>query len=587
VLPVLLVVLLVPAVAQAREPVGPAPSMPVEITWSADAAELARTAPQAVENGTTAASCTGWRSSFVPPPTIRVLRTKGPDTGHVEQVDFRTYVLTVFGAEWQSFYPFEALKAASIAVKQYGWYYTIVYRGGVDASGACYDVQDNTNDQYYQPELRTPTPTHELALALTWGITLRKYQSSTATSRFFLTGYRQGTNNTCGGDRDGYHLYEHSVFYCAKTVKMTYVQILHTYLDPNLEIVRPGAHDIVGAQAGDISALVATTDHATMRPRLYEPVKPAGLHVAGSSALTFDASSLRGARSVDLSGDGQEDLLTLTTAGKTRLTLSVAVSNGADYGPLTTWWTGDVGRPVAGAQLVTADFNADGRNDAAVLLQDPPPASTPGSPPPIPTATLLLFRLRADMSSFAGPITWWNGPLDLSISRAWGADLNGDGRGDLLVQQDLGTGGVRFASALSPSITGPLMALTTRLDVPDLSAAKLLTTIGDVNRDGREDVWLVFPFNGGTRVDVLRARPNGGFLRFTLWTSAKADNLPFAKLKVETSDVNFDGLADLVLLRNDGQNGTTLVTLQSSYVNLSKSATLSDATLTWSAATPY
>ncbi len=207
--------------------------MPVEDTWSADAAELARTAPQAVENGTTNASCTGWRSTFVPPQTIRVLRTMGPDAGHVEQVDFRTYVLTVFGAEWQSFYPFEALKAASIAVKQYGWYYTIVYRGGVDAGGACYDVQDNTNDQYYQPELRTPTPTHERALALTWGITLRKFKSSTATGRFFLTGYRQGTSNTCGADRDGYRLYEHSVFYCAKTFKMTYVQILHKYLDPN------------------------------------------------------------------------------------------------------------------------------------------------------------------------------------------------------------------------------------------------------------------------------------------------------------------------------------------------------------------
>ncbi len=290
---------------------------------------------------------------------------------------------------------------------------------------------------------------------------------------------------------------------------------------------------------------------------------------------------------MDLSGDGRDDLLTLSVTGKTRLRLSVAVSDGADYGPLTTWFAGDVGRPVAGAQLVAGDFNADGRNDAAVLLQDPPPASDPGSPPPPPTATLLLFRTRAVQTSFAGPITWWNGPLDMSVSRAWGADLNGDGRADLLVQQDLGTAGVRFASALAPPITGPLMALATRLDIPDLSAVKLRTTMGDVNRDGRDDVFLVFPFNGGTRVDGLRAKPTGALQRFTLWTSAGTDNLPFAKLKVESTDVNFDGLADLVLLRNDGRNGTSLVTLRSNYVNLTRLGSLTDPTLDWTTAAPY
>ena len=580
----LLVVLLVPALAQARAPFEQAPVTPVDRAWSPDAAELARTAPQAVQNGTTAEQCTGWRSTFVPPPTIRVLRTKGPDQGHVEQVDFRTYVLTVFGAEWQSFYPLETLKAAAIAVKQYGWYYTIVYRGGVDASGACYDVRDNTSDQYYQPEVRTPAPIHERALALTWGITLRKFKSATTTSRFFLTGYRQGTSTVCGADRDGFHLYEHSAMACAKKRKMTFIQILHTYLDPNLEIVRPGAHDVFGSPSGDVLALVA--ERGALQPRGYTSDDLGGLQSAGTSTLSIDAGSVASLRSIDLTGDGRDDLLALTRDGDTGLTLSVAVSDGTDYGPLTAWWSGDVGVPVAGAQLVATDFNADGRIDAGVLLQDPASSKPSGAGTP-PTATLLLFKLKDGVPAFAGPMAWWNGTLDLAVSRAWAADLNGDGRGDLLVQQDLGDAGVRIASALSPSVKGPLLELTARLDAPDLPASTLLTTTGDLNRDGREDVWLVYPFKGRTRVDVLRAKAGGRFLRLTVWTSKQADDLPFARLKVELADIDNDGLADLVLFRDDGTDGTTLLPLRSNYLSLTPLPPLEDPTLDWGKAAPF
>ena len=128
-----------------------------------------------------------------------MLRTKGPLAGHAELVPFYDpdhlstvpdYVTTVLGAEWSSFYPYETLKVGAIAVKQYGWYYTIVYRGGVDDDGQCYDVRDDTNDQYYQPELHTPAAIHLRAIADTWRTSLRKYDWATHKGRFILTGYR-------------------------------------------------------------------------------------------------------------------------------------------------------------------------------------------------------------------------------------------------------------------------------------------------------------------------------------------------------------------------------------------------------------
>jgi len=594
----LLAMVLLPAMVSARPPQGPAPITPAQPTGSsastarsgvttADAFDLARTAPEAVANGTTTASCTGWRSTFTPPRTIRVLRTKGPATGTVEQVDFHTYVLTVLGAEWQSFYPLEALKAASVSVKQYGWYYTIVYRGGVDSTGACYDVQDNTMDQYYQPELRTPAPIHAAALAVTWSVTLRKYQHKLNTSRFFLTGYRQGVEPLCGTDADGFRLYEHSVFDCAKRLGMTYEQILRRYLDPHLEIVDPGLHDIVGTGNGDVSALVAV-DAATFAPRLYREVGPTQLVPPSVGSPSIDRRGLAGFASVDVTGDGFADVITMYATSATSLRLSVAPSDGvAGYGAPTDWWAGDAGRAVGGARLLVGDFNADGRHDAAILLQDAAGPAGPGGVPPARTATLLVMTGKASQSAFNAPVVTWQGALDIASTRAWAADLNGDGRADLLVEQPAGATGVRFLGALSAATGGALGPLVVQVEAPSLSIGHVQAAVGDVNRDGRDDVWLAYPIATGTAVDVLRSSATGTLVRVPFWASTTADKLPYGKLKIESADCNFDGLADLVLFRNGGAAGTDIVTLRTSYTGLKKVATLTDPALDWTAARPY
>ena len=337
----LLAALLAPAVAEARSPIlgssQPAGTRP----WTADAAELARTAPQAIKHGTTNKRCTGWRSDYQPPDTIRVLRTHGPDTGHVESVDFPTYVAWVLSAEWTSYYPLEAMKVGAIAVKQYGWYYTIVYRGGVDADGNCYDVTDNTNDQYYDPDATPSRPLpgkiHYLAMAATWNISLHKFSQKAGTSRLFVTGYRAGKNVPCGQQRDGYRLYQHSLLHCASPGRSPASRVPARpglRADPaDLPESQPGDRES-GRQRrhrqqssqGDVTTLTGSSA-GKMTPRIYQQANLRGISPAGTSAISVPATGLIGTTSADMDGDGRDDLVTLTATGTTSARVDVALSD--------------------------------------------------------------------------------------------------------------------------------------------------------------------------------------------------------------------------------------------------------------------
>jgi hypothetical protein len=153
---------------------------------------------------------TNWTSRSTPPKKIRVYLTQ---QDRVIVKNFRSYVPMVMASgEFPSRMPMAVLEAGATAVKQYAWYYALKgnHRPGFEtASGVCYDVRNDTTDQIFRRNAH-PTEKQKMAVRDTWGLSLRKGD------RFFLTGYRAGTSDRCGADRDGWRLYERSAADCAR-----------------------------------------------------------------------------------------------------------------------------------------------------------------------------------------------------------------------------------------------------------------------------------------------------------------------------------------------------------------------------------
>ncbi|MEA2026636.1 MAG: SpoIID/LytB domain-containing protein, partial [Chloroflexota bacterium] len=344
------------------------------------------------------ASCTKWGSSFVPPKTIRVLRTKRDKTpwkvaGTVQVVDFYEYVATVMAAEWPERYPLETLKAGAVATKQFAWYYILNPRGQtkwVDGEKVCYDVVDTTVDQAYYPDV-------------TWDVSLRKFKRTTQSSRFFLTGYRAGSSGAaCGEDATGFKLFHNSTRKCGYD-GLKYREILRLYLKPNLEIVEPGRNDTIGSKHGDASAM--EKDAGQFHSHVWTPGRTPP-EPGSSTDVSISNDNLVGYRSADMNGDGHEDLVWLKQTGTHTGKVKVALSNGVDYQPAEDWWAGDTIVPLGPARLLLGDFHADHRVDVAILSR--------GDAPDKSKLVVLKRKKYANDAKFFGPTVWWAGPQDPS-----------------------------------------------------------------------------------------------------------------------------------------------------------------------------
>ncbi len=250
----------------------------------------------------------------------------------------------------------------------------------------------------------------------------------------------------------------------------------------------------------------------------------------------------------DIDGDGRSDLVAgrldfskpAPHAWSTSITYHITLPRPAEYdGDYTTLRHYPTGFTLSGEQpLATGDFDGDGRLDMVTGRED---------------AGSGARETSVSLSSLAG-----DGPVAIpSPVAAWqfigSGDVDGDGRSDLLLGQNMPIVSAGSAAYNNPSMDGFAYWIMERGNVLRYSlgfltdpAAPRLAAKGDFNGDGKLDlVWSSLP---GAAVPILRMwlGDGNGFTVFTVNAPAAGWNV------IAAGDIDGDGRSDLVLRNGEG-----------------------------------
>lgn len=137
------------------------------------------------------------------------------------------------------------------------------------------------------------------------------------------------------------------------------------------------------------------------------------------------------------------------------------------------------------------------------------------------------------LTALAPPVAAANG-IAGSDRTVVSPDLTGDGRADLVVQAS-GTA----AGRVRPGTSAGTFSAATAKPINRIKGHDLVTAVGDLNGDGRNDLVARVPSTG--RLDVLLGKGNGGFRQVRLSPTWGGYNL-----LTGIGDLNHDGRADLL-----------------------------------------
>ncbi len=335
---------------------------------------------------------------------------------------------------------------------------------------------------------------------------------------------------------------------------------------------------------------------------------PAGANVSalrgttapGAATATFDPSALfsmyaggtyypwpYSALGIDINGDGRPDLVSASYGSRS---IGIRLNAIAAPGPFTSGSFGGVSEFDTGTasptSLGSADFNGDGRPDlfynlayagatglAGVMLNAAAPGGAPGfrpqntfaigtdgthsvasadlngdGKPDLIAANYLDSSLHAFLgttapgataATFAAPSTFATGSHPSSAATG---DLNGDGRADVVtVNFSDGNASIFINTAVPGPAGSTAPAFATRVDVGSGIGSGL--RLVDVNGDGRLDIVATHSTANTLSVFLNTTAPGSTTPGFALLSSYGTDAGP---KDVASLDINGDGKADLV-----------------------------------------
>ncbi|MGH3738951.1 MAG: FG-GAP-like repeat-containing protein [Micromonosporaceae bacterium] len=261
----------------------------------------------------------------------------------------------------------------------------------------------------------------------------------------------------------------------------------------------------------------------------------------------------------DFDGDGRSDVAVFRDEGNDRSTLRMLRSDGNAYPSSGVLW--DSGTACCWAatrfKLVAGDFNADGRDDIAALVNAYGYYDWYVNGDTL--TWVWLSTSTTDRPGFAAP-EQWGGSLvgDWNRMKPAAGDFNSDGRADIAYYHDEGDGRMSVHILRNDpqyKLYGHWYVIDGRGSTCGCHGADRVGLLaGDFNGDGWDDVLVATSNTDGTWTAwVYRSVGSGAWIDLQSaerWRDVSG--VPWSKVKPFTADVNGDGLLDVAWLHDSG-----------------------------------